>query len=190
MKRNLPAVLAQLVQHAPPLLAQSFKSDCCIAATRVAVHVLCKLGFAAQAQPTQLMVFTKKLWRRVNGGTFDRPFKPGEYSVGVGFGEDKRYTEEPGWKGYDGHLVAMCAEIAPGTPNTVFVVDLSLGQLSRPKKGIVLPPAIFLASNKITINGCVLLYKKHDNQKFAEAPDWVDEWKTDPIIEELLRIIL
>lgn len=193
--RNLPAVLAQLVHHAPPLLAQTFKPDCCIAATRVAVHVLARLGFLAKPQPVQLMVYTRNLWRRVESNTFEHPFLHGEWSVGVGFGEDKRYKEDPNWKGYNGHLVALCAlplrpwEPREEGPRKLFLVDLSLGQASRPKKGIVLPQGIFIAGNKININKCVLMYRPIDNPKFTEAPDWVDIWKTDPIIKELVKII-
>lgn len=185
MKLNLPGVLALLVRHAPPLLAQRFRPDCCIAATRVAVHVLTRLGFAAKPQPTQLMVYTKKLWQRVESDTFDYPFLNGEWSVGVGFGEDKRFTDEPEWKGYAGHLVAVCSTQKP----PAFLIDLSLGQAARPENGIVLPPAMFHRSSKTTINKCVLMYRPIDNPKFVEAPDWTDASRTDPIIEELVEII-
>lgn len=188
MKRNLPAVLAQLVRHAPVLLRQSFKPDCCIAATRVAVHVLTRLGFTAKPQPTRLQIYTKKLWRRVEAGTFEQPFQPGEWSVGLGYGEDKRITEEPGWKGYAGHLVAMCFDHQK-KPDVAFLVDLSLGQAARPHKGIDIPPALFTPTAKVTLNGCILLYGNHNNLAFTESPDWKDAWKTDPIIEELLEII-
>ncbi len=187
--KNLPAVLAQLVHHAPPLLAQDFRPDCCIAATKVAVHVLTRLGFISKPQPTQLMVYTRKLWRRVESGTFHRPMLDGEWSIGVGF------DPETGERGYIGHLVAICAkplrpwEPRDEGPRRLFLVDLSLGQASRPKKGIVLPPGIFLASNKLNINKCVLMYKPIDNQNFTESPDWKEEWRTDPIIKELVRII-
>lgn len=186
MKRNLPGVLAQLVRHAPPLLAQNFRPDCCIAATRVAVHVLTRFGFVAKPQPAQCIVYTKKLWRRVGGDTFSYPFQSGEWSVGLGFGWDKRFAEEPGSKGYDGHLVAFCS--APNSP--VFIVDLSLGQAARPHKGIVLPPALFTPKQKVTLNGCVLMYRAIDNPKFTESPDWADASRTDPIIEELMEIIV
>lgn len=139
------------------------------------------LGFSVKPQPTQLMVFTRKLWRRVESNTFDRPFLHGEYSVGVG------YDPETGEQGYVGHLVALVAE--PAGAKTVFLVDLSLGQAARPKKGIVLPPAIFLAGSKLNINHCVLMYKPVDNLKFLESPDWTDRTRTDPIILELVRII-
>ncbi len=178
--KNLASVLAQLVHHAPPLIAESFRPDCCIAATRVAVHVLTRLGFLAKPQPSQLMVYTRKLWHRVENNTFDYPFLHGEWSVGVGF------DPETGKQGYIGHLVAMCK--APRS-KPMFLVDLSLGQASRPKKGIVLPPAIFTHKNKLNINKCVLLYKPIDNPKFTESLDWKEEWRTDPIIEELLGII-
>lgn len=182
MKRNLPSVLAQLVQYAPTLLARRFRHNCCIGATKVAIEVLERLGFMVRPQPTQLMVYTRRLWRRVESNTFDRPFLHGEYSVGVGFDPG---TGKQG--GYIGHLVALAAE--PAAVKTMFLIDLSLGQASRPKKGIYLPPAIFLASNKININKCVLMYRPIDNPKFLESPDWTKAERTEPIVEELLRII-
>ena len=178
---NLRTVLVQLVKHAPPLLAQNFRPDCCIAATKVAIGVLTMLGFPVKPQPTQLMVFTRKLWRRVESNTFDRPFLHGEYSVGVG------YDPKTGEQGYIGHLVALAAE--PSSKNTTFLIDLSLGQAARPKNWIVLPPAIFIAGNKLNINRCVLIYKPIDNQKFLESPDWHDRTRTDQIILELAKII-
>ena len=177
MKRNLTAVLAQLVHHAPPLLAQGFRPDCCIGATKVACGVLDALGFKVRPQPTQLMVYTRKLWRRVESDRFDWPFLHGEWSVGVGFP-----IAEPA--GFVGHLVALCK-----SSKAAFLVDLSLGQASRPKKGIVLPPALFIAGNKLNLNKCVLMYRAIDNPVYLQSPDWTDKTRTDPIIEELLKII-
>lgn len=181
MKRNLPAILAKLVKHAPPLIAQDFRPDCCIAATKIALGVLTMLGFYVKVQPTQLIVYTKRLWRRVESNTFDYPFLDGEYSVGVGF------DPETGKQGYVGHLVAIVAE--PAAAETLFLVDLSLGQANRPKKGINLPPALFSTGNKMKLNGCVLIYRAIENPVYLQSPDWTDRTRTDPIILELLRII-
>ena len=175
MNQKLINAVSRLVKFAPPLLAEHFRPDCCIAATRVACGVLNKLGFDARPQPAQLTVYTKKLWKRVENQTFGAPFLPGEWSVGVGFGEDPRST-----KGYAGHLVALC---------DFLLIDLSIGQASRPAKGIVLPPALFIPYHKFQINGCVLLYGSIDNLKYTESPDWTDASRTEPIIEELLSLI-
>lgn len=164
-------------------MAKNWSPDCCIAATRVAVDTLHLLGFAAKPQPTKMMAFTKNLWRRVANNTFERPFLPGEYSVGAGFGLPERTD---GGGGYDGHLVALAKE---GDSKNALIVDLALGQVSRPTRGIVVPPAIFSATNKIVLNGCVIIYEHHENPKFKVAPDWTRTDRTDPIVEELLRII-
>ncbi len=180
MNLNLIRAVSRLVKFAPPLLAEWFSPDCCIGATRVACGVLNKLGFDARPQPTRLTVYTKKLWKRVESQTFSYPFVPDEWSVGVGFREDERSKTDPNFKGYEGHLVALC---------DFLLIDLSIGQASRPHKGIVLPPAMFIPYHKFKINNCVLFYTSIDNQKFTESPDWTDASRTQPIIEELLRLI-
>ncbi len=176
---KLISAVSRLVKFAPPLLARWFRTDCCIGATKVACGVLNRLGFDARPQPTRLGVFNKKLWKRVESQTFSYPFEPNEWSVGVGCGGDKRQAD-PNWKGYEGHLVALC---------DFLIIDLSIGQASRPAKGIVLPPAVFVPYNKFKINGCVLFYTSIDNPKFTESPDWTDVSRTEPIIEELLKLI-
>lgn len=175
-------VIDRLVDLAPPIMEQYFRPDCCIAATRIACGVIGRLGLPVHPQPTRLLVYTWPLWKRLD--QWDGTFREGEYSVGIGFGGDKRKSD-PTWKGYDGHLVA----ISQGR-----IIDLSFGQASRPHKGINLPPAVAIPDVNFpvrgTLNGCVVEYQKHINPKFSEAPDWTDLSRTTPIIRWLVGRII
>jgi hypothetical protein len=178
---NPHKVISLLVVYAPAMLAQYFRPDCCIGATRVACGVLGRIGLPVYPQPTRLFVCTMSLWRRLK--EFDGTFREDEWSVGVGFGEDKRKAD-PNWKGYDGHLVA----ISQGR-----LIDLSFGQASRPQKGMELPDAVAVSNIEFpvrgVVNGCVVSYEKHDNPKFTESPDWWDTERTEPLIKQLVRTI-
>src|SRR5580765_5675943 len=106
---RLAKAAAFLAANAPPKILQSFRPDCCIAASRVALMFLGQLGFSTLPQVTTLAVYTMPLWKRVADGTYLPPMRAGEWSVGSGFGEDPRKAD-PTWTGFAGHLVALASE--------------------------------------------------------------------------------
>lgn len=188
MNTQWPRWLGLLVRDSPHLLLQSFNRDCCIAATRVAVEVSKRLGFEARAQTTQLRVWNKKLFERIQAEGFDGKFRDGEWSVGIGFGEDPRYAN-PEWKGFDGHLVAVVEER--------FLVDLSFGQTSRPKKDMPTLPALAVAMRNdgqpwpacVVSERFTCVYDPIDNSGYLKSPDWTDEERTEQIIEQIIETI-
>jgi hypothetical protein len=175
----------KLVKLAPPLLAQHFRPDCCIAATRVAMEVLLRLGFPTKAQPTEFAVYTRNLWQRRH--QFDGNFRDDEWSVAVGRDlPDIKFHSNP--NGYNGHLVCIA-----GHPGMEHLVDLTVGQASRPARGLTLPPAwhwpfegwpLHRGNERI-----IALYKPKVNPAFVRAPDWTDWKRTDHIIETILKEI-
>lgn len=182
---RLTKAAAFIAANAPPLLAKYFRPDCCIAASKVASVTLNRLGFSTLPQATTLEVYTDKLWKRLESGKFKHPYLPGEYSVGVGFGQDKRLAD-PNWKGYAGHLCVLAFE-----GSEKFLVDLSFGQASRPLKGMPLPGGLALRLSQdlpatVKVNDAVAHYRPIVNPGFYLSPDWTEEERTEPIIEHLL----
>ena len=74
------------------------------------------------------------------------------------------------------------------------LIDLSFGQVSRPHKGIDMPPAIAIPAPSFPLtgmlNGCMVQYRQHHNPKFTEAVDWTDVSRTSPIIRWLVNRII
>lgn len=170
-------------------LSLHFNPDCCIAATRVAVTVFERLGFEAYAQPTRLRVWNRKLWERIASeqNTFAHGvFLDGEWSVGVGFGEDPRKQHDPDWKGFDGHLVAIVDDR--------FLVDLSFGQTSRPQKGMPTKPVMIMQMHgewpvTAALENFTLCYEPIPNAAFLQSPDWTDEERTAHIVRRIINIV-
>ncbi len=172
--------IERLVRLAPPLLAVRFTPDCCIVATKVACGVLNHFGIPAWPQPTRLIVQNMKAWKRYRRGDHGPPlFRQGEFTLGIGFGQDIR-KRDPQFKGYDGHLVARVGDV---------IVDLSLGQAARPEKGVHLPKAAMIPGKSIVMNGCVLEYGFFEDSSFEVTPDWTDTARSQPIIESLVEQI-
>jgi hypothetical protein len=168
---------------APRKILRVFRPDCCVAATRIGVAFMSRLGFNAHAQPTMMTVFTNNLWQRVENQTFDGQFRPGEWSVAIGYG-----TDNPRPDGIDMHLVTMASD----DTDEIFLIDLSFGQASRPQRGLTLPPSLAVRMdwdwpvNVITDNWTAR-YKPMDNLDYLRGPDWTEPERTEPIIESLLR---
>jgi len=178
---RLTRAAAFLAANAPPKILKYFNPDCCIAASKVAFSFMQRLGFSAMPQVTRFVVYTENLWKRVDADQWDGQFRDYEWSVAIGYGTDK-----PRPDGFNGHLIVLASE-----GNETFLIDLSLGQASRPKKGIVIPHGLALQMThgwpaSLRINSCVLQYKEAKNPNFLVAPDWTKPERTEPLVEELL----
>jgi hypothetical protein len=181
-------IIHKLIRHAPLLILQYFRKDCCIAATRIAIETLKAFGIPCKEYPAQLVVYTRKLFERVQNGKPIESFLPGEYSVGVGFGEDPRKKTDPNWKGYNGHLVAVCQ-----LEECRILVDLSFGQTNRKEKGLDTPMAIAAEFEGwpigITSPDWRVEYYQHSDDGYTISPDWTEPSRAQPIIRSLVEAI-
>lgn len=120
------AMCALLVRAAPPIFAQRFGPRCCINATRVGMDALRRFRVESFPLPVKVAAFSPKAAEKVVAG---KPLtrEEGEWMVLLGDG-----SSVPDDEGYDGHLVLMVARR--------FLVDLSIGQVSRPERGIEAGP--------------------------------------------------
>lgn len=166
-------------------LSLHFRPDCCIAATRIAVTVFERLGFSAHPQPTRLRVWNRALWERIaSGEPLGGTFRPGEWSVGIGYGKDPlRPLDE---KAFDGHLVAVVDD--------KFIVDLSFGQTSRPQKGLLTPPVMTIVMHNewpvtAALDNFTLCYDRMENAEFLQSPDWTEEERTEHIVRSIINIV-
>jgi hypothetical protein len=176
------AVLKGLVNMAPVLIARRFNATCCIAATKIAMGVLDRLGFDTQAQPTMFVVYNEKLWKRRL--QWDGKFREGEWSVAIGNPKFRSLT-----KGYNAHLICL----ASFKDSNRYLVDLSVGQASRPQHAIHLPPGWFGMFTgwpvEVTDGKAVATYTQLVNPEFVRSPDWTEENRTNDIVETLADIL-
>jgi hypothetical protein len=157
------ALYATLLTEGHKIIRRHYAADCCIAATRITCDVLQHFGIEASPVPTKIVVQNPKLAARtIRERGVQLPLRPGEYSVGIGYGLP---THKQGRIGYNGHLVTFTKE---------FLIDLTIDQANRPQHNINLHPVIERAAlpTVIQINGCLIQYKASDDYTFTEASDW------------------
>lgn len=166
-------IITAFIDEAGPVFAQHFTRNCCINATRVLIDVLGHFKVKAVPLSVNCVVHNKLLVdflkEHGGGGTeeeLDVAYANGAWGVRI----DEKVPEEPG--GWAGHLVAIVQD--------KWLVDASAGQLSRPDKGILLPPILlspasrrFLKGSQMCVldgpAGAVLLYKAKPSDKSFEA---------------------
>lgn len=170
---------------APPAIAAAvawamlgeFDPNSCIAAARVSIEVCGYFGIAAQPQPVTVAAFTPMAWE-LRDMLVSKPadeWPPGAWSVGVSGGEHK-----PGR--WNGHLVTLTGT-GPGDPPCSWLLDPSLGQLSRPTRGLRVGPAAFALADGlpddpktdtafIDPSGLVIVYGKLRDDKWRDSPNW------------------
>lgn len=136
---------AQVLAHAlanvaRPLILTRFRKDSCIASTRIGIDALAYFGVKAVPVSLQMLLFNREAVELLNSGktleeiaAFVRERglneEGGPWTMGVGADLGR-----PG--GWAGHLVV-------GVPAANLLVDLSIDQVSRPHKGLVLDePAV------------------------------------------------
>lgn len=153
-QRKIPYVLRQLVAAAPSVLSELFTDErMCVNATAVARAVLNLYAIPALPMVTQIQVQSDDSKYVVENG-------PPPY----GYSED----------GWDGHLVL----IAMG-----FLLDLSVGQFSRPDHGIEMqptlvapvPPGFVKGASALLINmpkGRIGYVAHPNNKSYEPLPGW------------------
>lgn len=125
-------IINALVEHARPLILTRYRPDSCIDSTRIGIAALAHFGITGRAEVMQCIVATRALFERLEAGTFDGNFRPGEHSVGIGFGVATGRAGPP--DSFDGHVVI----VVPGAPDVL--IDLSIDNTHRPEKGIHIGP--------------------------------------------------
>lgn len=184
-----------LMLVAPAILEEHFHPDCCIAATRHGIEAL--RYFGVEAQPVKVQTFAGNAdWIRwieqlaaAGRSPDDEAMPDGSWSVGIDLSADGvRATSARGR--YPGHLVF----VADG-----FLIDLSLGQMSRPERGMTLPfcAAFDLSGHERWDNDgagfrvehlpgevVAVIYKRLPEVDWRDAPDWR---RKPPYAGEIIR---
>lgn len=200
--RNPFRLAVKLAAVCGPVLARHYRPDCCIAAARVTIDVFAEFGLVAVPVPTQVVVWNPAYRKRVLDG---RPCRgpeelarawdeDGSWALGIGLGGPPVNTGGPG---YDGHLVVAAGSV----PERSALIDLSLGQASRPTRDMVLgpavvkmPPSFWSAADGFTwvdVNRCAVGYRVRTGRtadSYRDSPDWADPDRHTAASEELIRL--
>jgi hypothetical protein len=152
--------------------------DQCVAGTALGIGVLEHFGIPAEPLPVRLMIWNALASRFIaekgtlpmNGDPdWEGAVKEGAWTLGVGWPNP---TGEP--SKWDGHLVI----VAPGV-----MIDLTLGQVNRPAKGIQLSASRFVWPDNATVgmripitreDGLTVVYSPSSDSRWKAAPPWKD----------------
>lgn len=200
--RNPARLADKLCSLAGPVLAKYYRPDCCIAAARVVIDVYAEFGLTAREVPVKAVVWNPAYAARVLDG---RPCtspeemllagaEDGSWAVGVGCGPP---TVDAGRPGYPGHLVVAVGSI----PDRSVLIDLSLGQATRPYRDIRLGPLAFrcpagfwaagadfvwASQNRCSI-GYQLRPRSGEAEGYKQSGDWREPGSHDRAVVELIR---
>jgi hypothetical protein len=175
MEKSLKIVSALLDGRQEML--RVFRSDSCIAATKIAIDVLAHYHILAEPLAVKVMIFNPAFVQRIENGA-DIPIsgeitkqwseEDGSWCLGLGYGESAPNK-------WPGHLVAIVRDHG-------WLIDLSLDQAARPKRDINVGPAAFDVASEFlrgeaphiqTINGSVLKYMAFPTDtSYDVSPNW------------------
>lgn len=146
-------ILSVFMDAALKVLPKKFNPDCCIAATRITIDVLSEFHFKVKPLSVVVNVINESSGYVVSLGNKDQEKRPGCWV---------------------GHLITMVNERC--------IVDLTLGQATRPQYGIRLHPILcgtdpsFCSGEReviLKINGSDIIYHPLPQDKtYLTAPDW------------------
>jgi len=174
-------------------ILRDFRSDSCIASTRITIRVMREFGIAAEPVSVNYIVGNPEWARRIIDQQEPWPAREslfkwcettGAWSVGVGNGEEREAA------GRD-ILIAYL-------PKHRFLIDASIDQANRPAKGIVLPPVLlspdvpprFLTgemSLEARIQGMYLQYVCVPNETFRKSKDWTEFSRIKPVVKRIVK---
>jgi hypothetical protein len=144
-----------------------FDADSCIASTRAVMEVLRYYATPARAVAVRVVV-----WNRLAAELTEQKIPKEEWPAeawSVGIAGKSRWTGDGRW---DGHLVAV-------TPTRL--LDVSMDQMDRPRKGIHLPPGAFVLPDDglpegefgfRRDDGIVVLYEATGDGFFRRSSNW------------------
>ncbi len=178
-------VLALLAEHARGLILTRFRRDSCIVSTRIALDVCAAHGLTARPELVECFLYTPALFERVKRGTFAKPFRPGEWSVGLGV-EGARTIDRV--RGLDGHLVLLLP-----IDGTEYLLDLSLDQADRPERGLhvrrpflsAMPADWREGLSAVHFDGAIIVYRPRTGLRddYTRSKDWHDFTRRARIVE-------
>lgn len=175
------------------LIRLYYKSDSCIASTRIGIDVLAGLGISARPLQVEAMIFNAAMLRLMQAGPIPlvEPARTelfdsvGAYAVGLG-------TPEPDDDGL--HVVAIVADQV--------LWDLSLDQGSRPKYDIQLGPLAveittpdFLRTESLLVvgdpsRGKIRYKSRPADDGFSHSHNWRPDGRDAPLRAELVSRVL
>lgn len=193
--------LDALVQGVPSLLERNgFNRDVCVLATRLACLALGEVGIKASALPTRFDGYSPAYVQGVKDGTIAedvtttpedlaRLREHGAWTVKIGHPENEGVARPDGRRGYNGHLVTLVERR--------YVLDLTIGQASRPSKGMFFMPHWFRATPEFMAgepvvfesDGSMATYIRIDNNTYAVAPDWTLIGRSDPLVQAVAGLV-
>ena len=183
------ATIASFMREACVCMSGRYRPDCCIAATRITVDALRGLGFQVEPVVVHCQVFNAVYWNWLLAhGRWPADMEEaqalvdaGAHSVDIG---NPRDQQQPG--GWVGHLVALV--------EGCLLIDLSLGQATRPAKQMYLPPiAAMIADGFATgtpddfeMNGCRVRYEPRPGvTSYTASKDWSIPARHAPVLRAI-----
>jgi hypothetical protein len=163
-------IIDGLVRLARPIILEGWHARSCIASTRVGHDVLAYFGVPAAPTAVVVSAWNQTAWAAVERGETPDFEHTDAWSAGVaGTSGVNRATQR-----WDGHLVLVVADRV--------LVDLTVGQLHRPERGIELPEAgwwpvlpTFAQGQPVLYplpRGGMLSYRQVNDRAWKRAPDW------------------
>lgn len=171
------ALLDRLCEIAPPVMDEFYSDRRCIAATKTAVEVLGYFGISARPVKT-MTIAGNQAWEKWLAADKPEPTPDEVWAVG---------TDLAGGD-YPGHLVAIVD--LHGVKNGA-LLDLSVGQFSRPERGLLLPRAVWFPLDAESYDKDRAVIGYADDQTGAESylvyrflpeRDWTraKDWRRKP----------
>ena len=137
---ELDQILDALIEVARPIIRTEFHAGSCIVSTRIAIDALDYFGVKAEPKTIMAIALNKVAVDLLQDLTLDEVSKiamqhshedeEGPWTIMAGSG---RANSEPNNTSWAGHLIATI-------PEESILIDLSIDQMSRPVKKIVLEP--------------------------------------------------
>lgn len=187
-----------LLQEGRDEMLRVFRSDSCIAATRITLDVLAHFHVLAEALPARLMIFNPAFVQRIeNGAEFPKSGdvvqewakEDGSWTLGVGYSDEGTLAPDK----WPGHLVAVTEDR--------WLIDCSLDQAIRLDRDIRVGPAVwdgvtdaFMRGHEPfvrSINGSVLKYMAFpDELRYKNSPNWHNPRPNErAVTEKIIRKI-
>jgi len=187
-----------LLQHARPIILESYAPNCCIASTAIALSVFRCFGIHAVPASVEMALVNRPLAARLLERSNDFPTREevvawepidGSWAMGLGFPPDSRAIGgAPTDSHWPGHLVTYVEKR--------LLLDLTLGQATRPDRGMTYGPSVFplttfsatrYLSYEAGDSGIILLRWKPDDRSYEPTPDWRRDH--GPIVKRLVKIV-
>ena len=185
-------VIKRLVEFGPSVIAPHTKiASHCVLATRIGIDVLARFAVLAVPQAVRVQAINKIMRDALaveqlgHDPDWQAIAIAGVYMIDTG-GPGKGDVD-PETKNWRGHLVIS-------VPTLGCLVDLNTGAMSRPRKGIVMPPAVSMEFHAPESRyelplGAQVVYGLDDDMQWQRARDWTDRDRLADIVDQLTRAI-